>query len=120
MKILVDMNLSPLWIDTFSEHGLEAVHWSEIGDSRAKDFELMGWARMRGYIVFTNDLDFGHLLALTHAAGPSVIQVRSKDLLPESIGPVVLRSLQENQEVLRSGALIVIDPEGFRVRILPI
>jgi len=120
MKILVDMNLSPLWIDTFNENGWEALHWSEVGDSRAKDRELMSWARKNSYIVFTNDLDFGHLLALTHASGPSVIQVRSKDLLPETIGPVVLRALRENQEALQSGALIVIDPEDFRVRILPI
>lgn len=120
MKILVDMNLSPLWIETFKENRWEAIHWSDIGDSRAKDRELMGWARKHGYIVFTNDLDFGHLLALTHASGPSVIQVRSKDLLPESIGPVVLRALQENQEALESGALVVVDPEDFRVRILPI
>jgi predicted nuclease of predicted toxin-antitoxin system len=120
MKILVDMNLSPLWIDTFNKNGWEALHWSEVGDSRAKDRELMSWARKSGHIVFTNDLDFGHLLALTHASGPSVIQVRSKDLLPESIGPVVLRALRENQEALRSGALVVIDPEDFRVRILPI
>lgn len=120
MKILVDMNLSPLWIDTFTENGWEALHWSEVGDSRAKDRELMSWAQQRGYIVFTNDLDFGHLLALTHASGPSVIQVRSKDLLPESIGPVVLRALKENREAIESGALIVVDPEDFRVRILPI
>jgi predicted nuclease of predicted toxin-antitoxin system len=120
MKILVDMNLSPLWIGTFTENGMEALHWSDVGDSRAKDWELMSWARQHGYIVFTNDLDFGHLLALTHASGPSVIQVRSKDLLPESIGPVVLRALRENQEVLQSGALVVIDAEDFRARILPI
>ena len=120
MKVLVDMNLSPLWIDTFNKNGLEAIHWSEVGDSRAKDREIMSWAREGGYIVFTNDLDFGHLLALTHTSGPSVIQVRTKDVLPESIGPVVLRALQENQAALESGALVVIDPEGFRVRILPI
>jgi predicted nuclease of predicted toxin-antitoxin system len=120
MKILIDMNLSPLWIDTFHENGWEAVHWSDIGDSRAKDVDLMGWARSHGYLVFTNDLDFGHLLALTHAAGPSVIQARSKDLLPESIGSVVVRAIQENHEILEAGALVVIDPEGFRVRILPI
>jgi len=54
MKILVDMNLSPLWIATFTESGWEALHWSEVGDSRAKDWELMSWARQHGYIVFTN------------------------------------------------------------------
>ncbi len=120
MKILVDMNLSPLWVDTFNKNEIDAIHWSEVGDSRAKDREIMSWARESGYIVFTHDLDFGHLLALAHASGPSVIQVRAKDVLPESIGPIVLRSLQENRAALESGALVVIDPEGSRVRILPI
>src|SRR5215210_356651 len=112
MKILIDMNLSPLWINTFQENGWEAVHWSDIGDSRAKDVDLMSWARSHGYIVFTNDLDFGHLLALTHAAGPSVIQARAKNLLPESIGPVVIRALHENQEILESGALVSLTLKG--------
>jgi predicted nuclease of predicted toxin-antitoxin system len=40
-------------------------------------------------VVFTHDLDFGGVLALTHAAGPSVIQVRSEDPVPEVIGVLV-------------------------------
>jgi predicted nuclease of predicted toxin-antitoxin system len=37
MKILIDMNLSPLWVDAFLEAGIEAVHWSTIGDPAAID-----------------------------------------------------------------------------------
>ena len=36
----------------------------------------MKWAVTHGYIVFTNDLDFGTLLAITQANAPSVIQVQ--------------------------------------------
>ena len=39
----------------------------------------MAWARENGYVVFTHDLDFGTLLALTRDAGPSVIQVRTHE-----------------------------------------
>ncbi len=120
MRILVDMNLSPLWEEAFERQGIEAIHWSRIGEAKAKDREIMACARERGFIVFTNDLDFGHLLALTHASGPSVIQVRSEDVLPESIGPVVFRALAQHREVLEDGALVVIEPADFRVRILPI
>ena len=120
MKILIDMNLSPEWRGTFEAHGIEAEHWSEIGNPKAKDREILAWAREHGFIVFTHDLDFGHLLALTHAAGPSVIQVRSENVLPASIGPVVLRALRQHRDPLESGALVVIDPVDFRVRILPI
>jgi len=42
----------------------------------------MAWARANGHVVFTHDLDFGTTLALTHAAGPSVIQVRGQNVLP--------------------------------------
>lgn len=120
MKIVIDMGLSPAWREIFEPSGIEAVHWSAIGNPKAKDREIMAWARENGFIVFTHDLDFGHLLALTHATGPSVVQVRSEDVLPESIGWIVLRALRQHQALLESGALVVIEPAGFRVRILPI
>jgi predicted nuclease of predicted toxin-antitoxin system len=120
VKILVDMSLSPLWPGVFEQHGFESTHWSKIGDARAKDREILAWAREHGFIVFTNDLDFGHLLALTHASGPSVIQVRTEDVLPSAIGPLVLRALVQYRDLLGSGALVVIDPEDLRARILPI
>lgn len=34
----------------------------------------MAYARANGLVVFTHDLDFGVLLALTRGAGPSVLQ----------------------------------------------
>ena len=33
MKILIDMNLSPMWVQFLVSHGIEAVHWSTIGDA---------------------------------------------------------------------------------------
>ena len=120
MRILVDMSLSPVWREVFEQNGIEAMHWSEVGNPKAKDREILTWARENRFIVFTHDLDFGHLLALTHAAGPSVIQVRSADVLPESIGPVVLDALRQHGSPLEAGALVVIEPADFRVRILPI
>jgi predicted nuclease of predicted toxin-antitoxin system len=44
MKIVIDMNLTPLWVDVLTGHGWQAVHWSTIGDPRAKDSEIMNWA----------------------------------------------------------------------------
>jgi hypothetical protein len=36
------------------------------------------------------------------------------------IGALVIRALDQHKESLQSGALVVIDPEDFRARILPI
>lgn len=70
-----------------------AVHWSEVGDPRAPDTALMQWALDNAYAVFTHDLDLGTMLALSGASGPSVLEVRCLNVLPEAIGPLVLALL---------------------------
>lgn len=63
MKILLDMNLSPMWVPVLTRAGFETVHWSEVGKQNAPDSELMLWAKQNEYVVFTHDLDFGDILA---------------------------------------------------------
>jgi predicted nuclease of predicted toxin-antitoxin system len=82
MKILVDRNLSPVWVSVLNEAGHEAIHWIDVGSPSATDRELLSWAKSREYSVFTHDLDFGAILAVTHAEAPSVIQLRAQDITP--------------------------------------
>ena len=119
-RLLVDMNLSTECIPLLKAAGHEAVHWSEVGDPRAPDTELMTWAGSRGNAVFTHDLDFGTMLALSGADGPSVLQVRCLNVLPEAIGSLVLNLLGSYSDELEQGALIVADERRQRVRILPL
>ena len=120
LSILVDMNLSAEWVPLLQQAGWPAVHWSSIGAADAEDGALMAWASAHGHAVFTHDLDFGTALALTHAAGPSVIQVRGRRVLPEQIGTVVLAALRQYEMQLLAGALIVVEESRSRVRILPL
>jgi len=114
------MNLSPEWRPFLEENGFEAVHWSVIGDGNASDETIMQWARDHEHVVLTHDLDFGALLAHTRKGGPSVIQVRTQDVSPKQLGPLMLGALRAHQLALASGALITIDESKSRVRILPI
>jgi predicted nuclease of predicted toxin-antitoxin system len=120
MKILIDMNLSPGWCPIFKQMGWEAIHWSAIGDPRAPDRKIMEWAHIHHQVVFTHDLDFGVILALAHARGPSVVQVRTQNVLPDYLGPLVLPVLKKNELLLNDGALITIDEARARIRILPL
>jgi predicted nuclease of predicted toxin-antitoxin system len=120
LKLLVDMNLSVEWVAELTRHGYQTVHWSSVGSPHAKDADIMDWARTNGYVVFTHDLDFGIMLALTHASGPSVLQVRGQATLPEDIGPVVLATLRQYEADLLAGALVVVDASKARVRVLPL
>ena len=120
VQLLIDMNLSPDWVQELSNHGLNSVHWSSVGDARASDREIMDWARAHGYVVFTHDLDFGTMLALSHSSGPSVIQVRSQDVLPNAMGTTVVAAVRQHEVDLMSGALVVVDRLKSRVRVLPL
>ena len=120
MKILIDMNLSPGWVKVFELHGWQAVHWSQIGDPRAPDSTLMTWASANGYVIFTHDLDFGALLSVTRASGPSVVQVRTQDVMPQGLGPRLVQTIREHESALAQGALLTVDERRSRVRILSI
>jgi predicted nuclease of predicted toxin-antitoxin system len=45
------MNLSPQWVTVVKEQGIEAVHWSAIGQGYVPDNELFDWASEHGYVV---------------------------------------------------------------------
>lgn len=87
---------------------------------RAEDPILFQWARANGYVVFTHDLDFGTLLALTQAESPSVIQVRTQDVTQHYLEAMVIGALKEYESLLEAGALIVLDEAKSRARILPL
>lgn len=120
MKILVDMNMTPEWVPFFATQGIESRHWSTVGDPRSEDDTVLAWAREHGWIVFTNDLDFGALLAKAGTTGPSVIQARTQDLLPAGLGQTLTEILRRFEIELDRGALIVVEPASARVRVLPI
>ena len=81
---------------------------------------ILAWAKQHQCIVFTNDLDFGAILALSKGKTPSVFQLRTQDLLPQSIGKIVIENLERFQLELSQGALISLELDRAKVRILPI
>ena len=120
MKLLIDMNLSPLWVDFFARSGFDSVHWSQIGKASAADSEIMDYASANGLTIFTHDLDFGALLAYRKTSQPSVIQIRAQEILPSDIGEKMLRALRTTIVDLEAGALVTVDSGRNRIRMLPI
>ena len=120
IKILIDMNLPPSWVQFLSAQSIEAIHWTTIGKNNAPDIEILGWAKENGYIVFTHDLDFSAILAATNADGPSVLQVRTQNVMPGAIGDIVLNAIRSYENDLRDGALLSINLQRSRIRILPL
>lgn len=120
MKILIDMNLSPAWVNAFEGEGFQSIHWSSVGSAKSTDREIMQWARDSGFIVFTHDLDFSTILATTDATGPSVVQLRGDDVLPDALSARLIGVLRRFESELQQGAILVIDEARSRVRLLPL
>jgi predicted nuclease of predicted toxin-antitoxin system len=119
VKLLIDMNMSRRWIAAFIEAGIQAIHWSEVGDVRASDAEIMEHASVHGQIIFTKDLDFGAMLAESRRLRPSVVQVRAENASPEIVGLQVMYALRSMEDELSRGALLTVEAENIRLRLLP-
>lgn len=120
MKLLVDMNLSPRWVKRLTDAGIEAAHWSNVGAINAPDSEIMAYARANDCVVLTHDLDFSAILAATHGEKPSVVQVRADDVSPDAIGKQVIVALKQMAPEIEAGALLTVDPNRTRLRVLPL
>jgi predicted nuclease of predicted toxin-antitoxin system len=97
MKLLIDMNLSPLWVEFLAGAGFVSIHWSAVGRPSAPDSEI----------------------AKHNLRQPSVIQIRTQDVLPSAIGEIVLRALRACRLHLQEGALVTVDLNRQRIRLLP-
>lgn len=120
MKLIVDMNLSPRWVDMLAGAGIEAAHWSTLGAKNAPDMEIMAYASTNDYVVLTHDLDFCAILAATHGEKPSVVQIRAEDVSPDVIGSQIIVALRQMANELEEGALLTVDPNRTRLRLLPL
>lgn len=120
MKLLVDMNLSPRWAAELQSLGFESIHWSQVGAANAPDDEVLAWCVAKDHILLTHDLDFGAILAASRRGKPSVVQLRTENVLPEATLQRAASALRQLESDLARGALITIEPHRHRVRLLPL
>ena len=71
-------------------------------------------------MVLTCDPDFGAILAASQASAPSVVQIRARDVLPGVIGDRICDALETVGRDLQRGAIVSVDLDAARVRILPL
>ena len=120
MKVVIDMNLSVAWVAYLRERGHDAEHWSRIGGHDSEDFEIMTYCRNEDAVILSGDLDFATIHAIEGSSKPSVIQLRARNKLPASEGPLVSRALTIGARNLMLGAIVTISSTRMRVAKLPI
>lgn len=76
MRFLLDENLSPLLVELLADIGHDAVHVRSIGMHSATDNAVLERAVAEERILISADTDFGDLLAVSNAPGPSLVLIR--------------------------------------------
>jgi predicted nuclease of predicted toxin-antitoxin system len=88
--------------------------------SKASDREIIDQALNAGAIAVTLDADFHALLAVSGAAGPSVIRIRREGLDAQALTGIVDKVLVEYALDLAQGSLITVKLNKTTSHQLPI
>src|SRR5262245_2891491 len=111
------MNFGAAWTARLRALGIDATHWSAVGDVRAADEAIVAWAAQSGFVLLTRDLDPAGIVATSGRTSPSVILVRHAnvmhDALPSRVVAVTLRHAPD----LQRGAIVVLDARTGRTRV---
>lgn len=100
--------------------GHNAVHVADVGMCGAQDALVMQMARVQGRTLLSADTDFGELLARSNDDEPSVVLFRGREVDPEALGATLLANLNQIDEPLTVGAIVVLLDDRIRVRRLPL
>ncbi|ODS30726.1 MAG: hypothetical protein SCARUB_04156 [Candidatus Scalindua rubra] len=120
MKFIADMPISPRTTEFLNSLGYDAVRLNDLGMKCAEDEEIIEYAREHDYVIMTMDLDFGGLLALENLSKPSVIIFRLENPEVARINLILKEKLQQIEQDLKTGSIVIIEEFRVRVRELPI
>jgi len=114
------MGVSLTTVEALRGANHDAVHLRDEDLIRLPDPEIAAKAVTEDRIVLTFDLDFGDILAIARNKAPSVVIFRLRNQTPAAVNPRLFRVINDCATELLSGATVIVEDEGFRVRRLPI
>ena len=120
MKFLLDMGLARSTAEFLRTQGHDAVHLREQRLQRLKDSQIVRKALTEDRVILTHDLDLGQIVALSRDRFPSVITFRLADMQPAQVNHYLIEVLTHFAEQLEMGALVSVNEQAIRVRLLPI
>jgi predicted nuclease of predicted toxin-antitoxin system len=114
------MGVSLTTVEALRGANHDAVHLRDESLIRLPDPQIAAKAVAESRGVLTFDLDFGDILATAHSAAPSVVIFRLRNQTPAAVNPRLFRVIDARAAERASGAVAIVEDEGFRVRRLPI
>jgi len=119
-RLILDQGIPRDAAALLRERGYECTHVGEIGMPRASDEEILAWSLQQEAAVVTLDADFHAMLAVSGAAGPSVIRIRRQGLDALAVVGLIEKMLDDYELDLVQGSLVTIKLNKTTCHKLPI
>lgn len=120
ISILLDQGIPRTTASHLQDEDWDVLHVGEIGLSKAKDTELIEYARENGRVIITLDSDFHAFLAVTNADSPSVIRIRIEGLKGSDMAGLIRQVWPKIAFSIAQGAVVTITEKSIRVHELPL
>ena len=120
MKFLVDESIQQQVAVLLSGAGHDALHLADLGLLGATDDQVRAAADESRRVLITADTDFGALLSLAGASGPSVLLLRRPGRHASHRTDTILKAVETARSHIEVGAVVGIEPHRLRIRKLPI
>jgi predicted nuclease of predicted toxin-antitoxin system len=114
------MGLARRTVSFLRSQGHDAIHLRDEGLQRLEDADIVEKARSERRVILTHDLDFGRIVALSGENIPTVVTFRLTDMRPDHVNLFLADVLDRFSEQLAAGALISVNEDRIRVRLLPV
>ncbi len=120
LEFIANMNISPVSVEYLKKRRIKIDRISDVLDERAKDIDIINFARKNNKVIITQDLDFSILLAIKGYKKPSVITLRMENVRPKFVAMRIIDIVKEMERELKEGVVISVDEMSIRYKSLPI
>jgi predicted nuclease of predicted toxin-antitoxin system len=120
IRLILDQGLPRDAASLLRETGWQCEHVGELGMSSAEDTDILSVARGRGAVLITLDADFHALLAVSMAAGPSVVRLRMQGLDGQKVAAHIIEAVKRFGTELREGCMVTVKERKTTYRMLPV
>ena len=120
MRFLADMCVDVRIVEWLREQGHDAIHLRDEGLHRMPNSEIFNKGIKEDRVILTFDLDFAEIAALTGGEKTSVILFRLKNTRYPNVIKHLSKVLQDSEDDLERGSVVVVEEFRHRVRYLPV
>ncbi len=120
MRFLADMGVAMRVVEWLREQGHDAAHLRDENLQQMPDPDIFHKAATEQRILVTFDLDFGEVVALSGQQNVSVVLFRLHNTRTPHVIERLNVALQETEQILPSGAIMVVEESRLRMRRLPL